>query len=237
MRQDMPIHKSVPNALVVQNVTNVLKAHFQKFESIRSAYIYGSVLTNKFHERSDIDIIFIVEDIADRSEFLRKIKAVRSKIRGFKLDINIVFASEFRRLWHIFRPPTFFVWIKQRNVLLWGEDSLQKIEEKEITVQKMYKRAVDLAQGCRAVYLNDKDVAFWEIRYSRWLRELQYGILYLHGEIELDSKACGQKLCGAFPEVKQARLLSTKSRLSIKTLSEIAETFVRCIEKHFIKEL
>ena len=226
----------MPNTLVIQNVTNVLKAHFQKFESIRSAYIYGSVLTNKFHEKSDIDVIFIVKDVADRSEFLRKIKAVRSKILGLKLDINIVFASEFRRLWHIFRPPTFFVWIKQRNVLLWGKDSLQKIEEQEITAQKMYKRAVDLAQGCRAVYLNDKDVAFWEIRYSRWLRELQYGILYLHGELELDSKVCGKKLCKAFPEVKKAQLLSLKDHLPIKNLSEIAEIFVLCIERHFIKK-
>lgn len=237
MLQTKPTHKNAPNVLVIQNVTDVLKAHFQKFKSIRSAYIYGSVLTNKFHEKSDIDVIFIVDDVADRSEFLRKIKDVRSKIFGFKLDINIVFASEFRRLWHIFRPPTFFVWIKQRNVLLWGEDSLQKIEEKEITAQKMYKRAVDLAQGCRAVYMNDKDVAFWELRYSRWLRELQYGILYLHGEIELDSKACGQKLCKAFPEVKKALLLSSKERLSIRTLSEIAEMFVLCIERHFIKKL
>jgi hypothetical protein len=119
---------------------------------------------------------------------------------------------------------------------LWGEDSLQNIDEKEITAQKIYKRAVDLAQGCRSVYLNDKDVAFWELRYSRWLRELQYGILYLHGEIELDSKLCGKKLCKAFPEVKQARLLSSKERLSIRTLSEIAEAFVLSVEKHFIKK-
>ncbi|MEK7473513.1 MAG: nucleotidyltransferase domain-containing protein [Patescibacteria group bacterium] len=236
MRQARSVQERTPNDLVIQNVTSALKAHFQKFKSIRSAYIYGSVLTNKFHEESDIDVIFIVEDVTNRSEFLRRIKAVRSKIHGFKPDINIVFTSEFRHLWHIFRPPTFFVWIKQRHVLLWGEDSLKKIKEKEITAQKIYKRAVDLAQGCRAVYLNDKDVAFWELRYSRWLRELQYGILYLHGEIELDSKVCGQKLCRAFPEVRQALLLSTKDRLPIKILSEIAETFVLCVKKHFIKE-
>lgn len=229
------VHDAIPNALVIQNVRDILIARFKKFESIQSVYLYGSILTNKFHEKSDIDILFIVEDIKDRSEFLRKIKAVRAKIDNVKLDINIVFASEFRHLWHIFRPPTFFVWIKQRHTLLWGEDLLQNIKEKEITAQKMYKRSVDLAQGCRAVYLNDKDVAFWEIRYSRWLRELQYGLLYLHGEIELDPRTCGEKLCDAFPEVRKARLLSTKDQLPIKILSDIAETFVRCIEIHFIK--
>lgn len=179
--------------------------------------------------------MFIIEEVADRCEFLRRVRAVRATIKGMKLDINVVFQSEFRHLWHIFRPPTFFIWAKQRNVLLWGVDCLRDLKEEEITVMTIYKRAVDLAQGCRAVYLNDKDVAFWEIKYSRWLRELQYGILYLYGEIELDSKLCGKKLCAAFPEVKRARLLS-KDRLPIKSLSKIAEEFVLCIRKNFLKK-
>ncbi len=115
-------------------------------------------------------------------------------------------------------------------------DCLHDIREEEITVKSIYKRAVDLAQGCRAVYLNNKDVTFWEIKYSRWLRELQYGILYLHGEIELDSILCGKKLCAVFPEIKQALLLS-KKQLPIRKLSEIAEAFVLCIYRHFIKRL
>ena len=183
----------MPNTLLIQKVTKVLRDNFKSFKPIQSAYIYGSLLTDKFHKKSDIDILFIVDDVANRSEFLKRIKAVRSTVKSFKLDINVVFQSEFRHLWHIFRPPTFFIWVKQRNILLWGVDSLHKLKEEEITVKSIYKRAVDLAQGCRAVYLNDKDVAFWEIRYSRWLRELQYGILYLHGEIELDSKSMWQK--------------------------------------------
>ena len=225
----------MPNTLLIQKVTRVLNEKYKKFNSIRSAYIYGSILTNKFHKKSDIDVLFIVEDVADRCKFLRRIKAVRSTVKGLKLDINIVFHSEFRHLWHIFRPPTFFIWIKQQNILLWGVDSLHDLKEKEITVRTIYKRAVDLAQGCRAVYLNDKDTAFWEIKYSRWLRELQYGILYLHGEIELDSKLCGKKLRTAFPEVKRARLLS-KKRLPIKFLLEIAEVFVLCVYRHFVKK-
>jgi predicted nucleotidyltransferase len=229
-------HKSRPNTFLIQKVTKVLRDNFKKFKSIQSAYIYGSILTNKFHKKSDIDVLFIAEDVKNRSEFLRKIKAVRATITGVKLDINIVFHGEFRHLWHIFRPPTFFIWVKQRNNLLWGVDSLRDLREKEITAKTIYKRAVDLAQGCRSVYLNDKDVAFWETRYSRWLRELQYGILYLHGELELDSKLCGKKLCKVFPEVKQAELLA-KDRLPIKILSEIAETFVLCIYRHFIKKL
>jgi len=150
------------------------------------------------------------------------------------LDINIVFEREFDNLWHIFRPPTFFVWIKNRNVLLWGKDRIQEVKEKQITVDSIYKRAVDLSQGCRAVYLNDKDVEFWEIKYSRWLRELQFGILFLHGELEIDSKTCGKKLCDAFPELKKARLLS-KDQLPIKNLSEITEAFVLCVYNHFVK--
>ncbi|MEK7511495.1 MAG: nucleotidyltransferase domain-containing protein [Patescibacteria group bacterium] len=224
----------MPNALLIKEVTDNLRANFKKHKCVQSAYLYGSILTNGFHPKSDIDVLFIVKDIRDRQSFFRKIKTIRSKEKKFKLDINIVFMSEFRNLWHIFRPPTFFVWIKQRNVLLWGKDCIRDIRQEKITITSIYKRAVDLAQGCRAVYLNDKDVEFWEIKYSRWLRELQFGILYLYGDLELDSKICGKKLCDAFPELKKARFLS-KKQLPIKNLSEIAEAFVLCVYNHFVK--
>lgn len=225
----------MPNILLIKRVTKIIKDNFNKFKPIQTAYIYGSVLTDAFHKGSDIDVLFIVKDVADRKKFLRSIKIVRDKVKEFKLDINIVFLSEFRHLWHIFRPPTFFIWVKQRNILLWGEDCLRGIKENKITAKAIYKRAVDLAQGCRAVYINSKDVTFWETKYSRWLRELQYGILYLHGDIELDSKLCGKKLCKAFPELKQVVLMSPKKRLPIKILSEIAETLVLGVYRHFIK--
>ncbi len=225
----------MPNDLLIEKVSKILRLKFRRFRSIQSAYIYGSLLTDNFHQGSDIDILFIVEDVADKNNFLIKIKDVRSTIKDLKLDINVVFLSEFSHLWHIFRPPTFFIWIKQRNRLLWGIDSLSNLREEEITVYSIYKRAVDLAQGCRAVYLNDKDVAFWEVKYSRWLRELQYGILYLHGEIELDSKLCGQKVCRAFPEVKEAKLL-TQQTLRISQLSAIAEELVRCVYNNFVEK-
>lgn len=218
----------------IHKVAKTIGGTFQRFTQIRSAYIYGSVLTDAFHKGSDVDVLFIVVDMPDKDVFLKSMKKARAAVRGFKLDINIVFHSEFINLWHIFRPPTFFVWIKQRHVLLWGEDLLQEINEDTITVQSIYKRAVDLAQGCRAVYLNNKDVLFWETKYSRWLRELQYGMLYLHGDLELNSRTCGKKLRKAFPEVKRSKLLS-KKRLPIKILSEIAEAFVRCIERRFVK--
>ena len=224
----------MPNALLVEEVAKNICANFKKFKCIQSAYLYGSVLTDRFHKKSDIDVLFIVEDVDDRQKFFKKIKTIRAREKKFKLDINIVFKSEFLNLWHIFRPPTFFVWIKQRNAFLWGEDCLCDIKEEKITVNSIYKRAIDLAQGCRAVYLNDKDVEFWEIKYSRWLRELQYGILYLHGDLELDSEVCGKKLCKSFPELKNVRLLF-KKQLSIKSLSEIAESFVLCIYNHFVK--
>lgn len=224
----------MPDTIFIEEVAKNLRANYKKFKCIQSAYLYGSILTDGFHEKSDIDVLFIVDDIKDRKLFLKKVKTIRAKEIKLKLDINIVFKHEFNNLWHIFRPPTFFVWIKHRNALLWGKDCIRDIREEKITVNSIYKRAVDLAQGCRAVYLNDKDVEFWEIKYSRWLRELQFGILYLYGELELDSKICGKKLCDAFPELKKVRLLS-KKQLPIKNLSEIAELFVLCVFNHFVK--
>ncbi|MFA5129191.1 MAG: nucleotidyltransferase domain-containing protein [Patescibacteria group bacterium] len=226
----------MPNTLLIQEVTKVLRNKYKKFKAIRSAYIFGSLLTDNFHKKSDVDILFIVEDVKDRCEFLKKIKAVRTTVKDLKLDINIVFEREFRHLWHIFRPPTFFIWIKQQNILLWGKDSLRDLRKEKITVKTIYKRAVDLSQGCRSVYLNDKDVAFWETRYIRWLRELQYGILYLYGEIELDSKLCSKKLGTALPEIKKQTQLLSKKTLPIKSLSEIAEKFVLCVYKNFVKK-
>jgi predicted nucleotidyltransferase len=226
----------MPNTLLIQEVTKVLRDKYKKFKAIRSAYIFGSLLTDNFHKKSDVDILFIVEDVKDRCKFLKKIKAIRTTVKNLKLDINIVFEREFRHLWHIFRPPTFFIWIKQRNILLWGKDSLRDLREEKITVKTIYKRAVDLSQGCRSVYLNDKDVAFWETRYIRWLRELQYGILYLYGEIELDSKLCSKKLGTALPEIKKQTHLLSKKTLPIKSLSEIAEKFVLCVYENFVKK-
>jgi predicted nucleotidyltransferase len=137
----------MPNKLLIEEVTKNIRVNFKNFKCIQSAYLYGSILTDSFHEKSDIDVLFIVEDIEDRQNFFKKIKTIRTKEKKFKLDINIVFKSEFLNLWHIFRPPTFFVWIKQRNALLWGEDCLRNIKEERITVNSIYKRAVDLAQG------------------------------------------------------------------------------------------
>lgn len=220
--------------LVIEMVERLVKSKFSRIKSIRAIYLYGSILTNAFFRSSDIDLLFIVDDISNRSLFLKKIKALRAAVKEFNLDISVVFHSEFIRLWHIFRPPTFFIWIKRNNMLLCGEDLLRNVQESAITAQSVYKRSVDLAQGSRSVYLNDKNVLFWEKKYVKWLRELEYGVLYLCGEIETDHKLCEEKICGALPELKKVKLLQ-KRHLPIKTISEIAESFAHCVHKNFIK--
>lgn len=67
------------NILFIEKVTKNLRANYKKFKYIKSAYLYGSVLTDSFHKKSDIDVLFIVEDIKDRQKFLKKIKTIRAK--------------------------------------------------------------------------------------------------------------------------------------------------------------
>lgn len=221
-------------ALVIKKVERLVKAKFGKIKSIKAIYLYGSILAPGFSKVSDVDLLFIVDDMSNRYVFVKKIKALRTAVKEFDLDISIVFQSEFIHLWHIFRPPTYFVWIKRRNRLLCGEDLLRNVKESAITAQSIYKRSVDLAQGSRSIYLNDKNVLFWEKKYIKWLRELDYGILYLCGEIETDHKLCEEKICIIFPELRKIKLLQ-KNHLPIKTISEIAESFAYCIHKNFIK--
>jgi len=223
------------NILVIEKVKRLIKAKFGKIKSIKAIYLYGSILTDTFSKNSDIDLLFIVDDISNRHSFLKKSKTFRATVKEFHLDISIVFHSEFIHLWHIFRPPTYFVWIKRNNVLLHGEDLLRNVKESAITTRSIYKRSVDLAQGSRSVYLNDKNILFWEKRYIRWLRELEYGVLYLCGEIETDHKLCEEKICKVFPELRKIKLLR-KNHLPIKTISEIAESFAYCVHKNFIKD-
>ena len=85
------------NEPVVERVSLILKNKYKKFPSIISAYIYGSILTTNFSKTSDIDILFIVNNLEDPNKLLKEIKTIRSKVKDFKLDINVVFLDEFTR--------------------------------------------------------------------------------------------------------------------------------------------
>jgi len=67
------------NTLLVEEVTKILRTNFKKFKCIQSVYLYGSILTDKFHKDSDIDILFIVDNIKNRHLFLKKVKAICAK--------------------------------------------------------------------------------------------------------------------------------------------------------------
>ncbi|MBI4426759.1 MAG: nucleotidyltransferase domain-containing protein [Candidatus Kerfeldbacteria bacterium] len=79
----------MPHPPFIQKVAEALKARFENFTPIRSAYLYGSVLTDHFSETSDIDVLFIVDDMPERNSFLEPILKIAfeprdeiSKARG-----------------------------------------------------------------------------------------------------------------------------------------------------------
>ncbi|TSC72174.1 MAG: hypothetical protein G01um101438_677 [Parcubacteria group bacterium Gr01-1014_38] len=114
-------------------VTNAVRRYFQDFHEILAAYLYGSILTDTFSARSDIDVLFIAKEIPYPHKFIQKLKRRRQRCRKLKLDLNVVFLDEFRRRWHIYRPPAFFVGIKMRHLHLWGRDVLREVRKNEVS--------------------------------------------------------------------------------------------------------
>lgn len=206
----------------LNNLKKRIKDNFADFSEIRSAYMYGSILSDRFREgKSDIDILFICHDIEKPPAFLKAIKAQKRKIDA-KLDINIVFYSEFIKRWHIYRPPTYFIGIKLIHILLWGEDLIRQVGIKEATPANIYKRTVDLSQGIRGVYVNGKGDDFWREKYRHWLKVALLEVLFLHGDFDLDFKSGLITLLQKFPNLGPCDALNQRS-LSIEKLSEIAE--------------
>lgn len=221
------------NEAVIKKVSLILTSKYKKFPAIISAYIYGSSLTANFSKTSDIDVLFIVKNLDNPNKFLKEIKSIRNKIKDFKLDINVVFLDEFARRWHIYRPPTYFYWIKSRSLLLWGKDLIKNVHESEITAESLFRRAVDLAQSSRSVYLNGKDDSFWENKYKRWVSTLICEINYLDDELEFDFNLCSKRLIKNYPYLKNINILS-RDKLTMEGISRVAEDLVCFLRKKFL---
>ena len=220
------------NNETVKIISEILKDKFKKLPAIFSAYIYGSVLTNNFSQTSDIDVLFVVDNIDNPNELLKEIKAIRGTVKNFKLDINVVFMDEFIRRWHIYRPPTYFYWIKSRSMFLWGTDYKKDVKESEITAESLFRRAVDLAQSSRSVYLNNKDDSFWESKYKRWVSTLVCEINYFDDELEFDFEICAPWMANKYPEIKNMLGL-LQDKPSMETITGVAESLVCFIRKKY----
>jgi len=189
-------------------------------------------LTDKFSNSSDIDVLFIINNIEEPNKLLKKIKSLRATIKDYKLDINVVFMDEFNNRWHIYRPPTYFYWIKSRSIFLWGKDYIKEVKESEITAETLFRRAVDLAQSSRSVYLNNKDASFWEAKYKRWIRTLICEINYFDDKLEFDYILCVRRLAKKYPEIKNITNL-LQDNPSMEEISEVAENLVCFIRQNF----
>ncbi|MFA5126544.1 MAG: nucleotidyltransferase domain-containing protein [Patescibacteria group bacterium] len=219
----------------LNNLKKELKKNYVAFHEIKSAYIYGSVLSDRFREgKSDIDVLFICKDIEEPHHFLKKIKIKARKINT-KTDINVVFYSEFIRRWHIYRPPTYFIGIKLVNELLWGEDVIRNVNIKDAKPIDIYKRIVDLSQGIRGVYINNKNDDFWREKYRSWLKVALLEVLFLYGDFDLNFKSGLINILKKCPELKPAKALQKKN-LSIEKLNEIAELLRIHMLNHFMKK-
>jgi predicted nucleotidyltransferase len=209
----------------------------KRHKEIVSAYLYGSILSDRFNpKKSDVDILLIVGDTNSPNIFIDKIREfVSANSQNIKLDINLVFMSEFLNRWHIYRPPSYFIGIKHRNKLLWGEDLLTDIKDEEVTSEVIYKRIVDLAQSSRGIYLNGKEPEFWISKYTSWLKVATLEVLFLTGEFDLFFTSGVEKLKNKYSNIDFLDHL-TDGKLTIKELNHIAENLRILIYDNFIKK-
>ena len=221
-----------PDRLVLEKIKRV----FRKNKDILSLYVYGSILTKYYKPlTSDIDILIIVKDTTNPTHTITTIKKASNNLADIRLDTNVVFYSEFIRRWHIYRPPTYYLGIKMANILLIGEDLLKQVQNKEITGEIIFKRATDLAQSSRSIYVNNKNDSFWESKYIKWLRVLSLEVLYLYGKFDLNFDTGIKKLISVNPSFTYLRQLK-KKRLSIKEINNISEKIRNYILLNFIDD-
>lgn len=219
----------------INDIKKQIKKNYAIFDEIKSAYIYGSVLADRFKEgKSDVDVLFICKDIKNPYALLKKLKIKTKKIK-MKMDVNVVFYSEFVKRWHIYRPPTYFIGIKLANEFLWGENLIQDVNIKDVKPIDIYKRIVDLSQGIRGVYINSKNDDFWCEKYKSWLKISLLEILFLHGNFDLNFKSGLITFLKKYPNLKSCNAFKKKN-LSIEKLSEIAELLRIHMFNHFIKK-
>jgi len=208
---------------------------FKEIKEIISLYVYGSVLTKNFNpKRSDIDLLFIVKDIQNPESFINETKSKLKQFHDFKLDANIVFLSEFKKRWHIYRPPSYFIGIKHRSRLIYGKDLIKQVKDSEMTVDLVYKRIVDLAQSSRGIYLNSKEARFWKKKYVRWLKIAVLEILFLVDGLDLDFQSGLRKIKLIHPELFFLDILN-KNKISMKEVNKIAEKLRLFILNRYIR--
>ena len=221
--------------MLKEEIIKSVKKVYSKVPGIKSVYLYGSILSNRYNSKtSDVDILFICSDSTQAFKFLQNIKN-KSKSFKFKFDLNIVFYSEFIRRWHIYRPPTYFIGIKMSHELILGEDLIQNVKNNELKPLDVYKRIVDLSQGIRGVYINSKNDSYWKIKYKEWLKIAILEILYLHKIFDLNFKTGSKNLVKMFPYIKLCLNLNNDN-ISIEELCEISEIMRLHMIKYFIKK-
>lgn len=224
------INKNFLNKVVQQ-----LKEKFKQEEDILSLYIYGSILSKYFNlQKSDVDVLMIVKNINNSAQFIKRMRRLSLNIKNIKLDLNIVFYDEFNKKWHIYRTPLFFIGVKYKHKLVLGKDLIRNIKESKTSVASIYKRIVDLAQGSRGIYVNNKEPIFWEKKYIKWLRIIVLEILYLTGNFELHFLSGLKKIQIKYRQLKFLTPLK-KNKLSISEINNIAEKLKVFVREAIIK--
>lgn len=219
-----------------------LISELKTIKGVECAYVYGSILNKDFDKnKSDIDFLIIAKEKGkDNLTLLNEIRKLKKKYENeIRTDLNICFYSEFKLRIHVNRPPTYFFGISKRNKLLFGQDLLKEVTEKELNPKMIYERIANLAQSARALYLNkeEKDPGFW-IKYQRkWLVVAFLEALYFEGILELNKEKGLKKFIEITKAPKSFTKLLDLEKSDIKLLFESSEWLRNYFYHKFINEL
>jgi predicted nucleotidyltransferase len=155
-----------------------------KKDRIISLYVYGSYLEER--EPNDIDLFVIIENgFSKKMGVIKECKKV-TDLKGYPIDWNIKTEDEFRSRVHVNRPVTYFIGIKKRSKLLFGEHKIKEVKESEIKSSMIIRRAYEIAQRARHCYVNSENVNFWRTKLRKRALSLVSELLFLEGEVALN---------------------------------------------------
>lgn len=128
-------------------------------EKMISYYIFGSIIVDRdFHPGvSDINTLIILSDIS-KPEDIIKISEVYNNYKKLPFAIPLIFKkSEIERALDVF--PIEFIEMKERNILLYGEDLLKKITVTNDNVRRQCEMEIRAkVLGLRKMLFGEKEL-------------------------------------------------------------------------------
>lgn len=207
----------------------------EKEKGVASIYLYGSCVYS-FKKCKDIDVLLVLKDNENPINLLNKLDCkIRNAIRTRKLDINYVFNNELLHFLHGDRPPTYYLYIKQSGMLVYGKDALDKVKP---SLLDHYCRIVALVHRARHSYFNDIDVEFWNKKFEKWaIYVLAESYFYQKKHFDSNLKITAKKFIKENDDFKDANIMFSRKKIDMGWYLFFLEKLRIYFEKRFFDSI